>query len=618
MIRYQLFFLVQLLWYVSNTSAIVLDIIQDCSKQTCHPKPGNLVIGRELTTTTQCGQTKNEKYCVVEGCGDVQCSKCNSRKANKAHPVSHMTDSFLTHPNTWWQSSLGGRPETLQLDLQGRFYFTHLVMVFKSSRPAAMVIERSDNFGESWRPYSFYASDCAKEFGMVENEVTDEGAVCTSRYSDPEPCTKGEVIFRSLTPSYGRRFDPYSLEARERLQITNLRINLVKTQQCECATQNPTAKNKSSKLNYFAVYELIVGGTCSCNGHASECVPLSAEGNSNSQPENKIHGKCVCQHNTDGENCEKCLPLYNDAPWSPANALTNEPNACKACNCNGHADTCHFDEGVWKASGHLTGGVCDNCKHNTIGRHCEICKPGFYKDPRKDMSDPDVCIECPCQSVGTSNQPCDPYTGFCFCKQGVAEPFCDVCLPGYYGYSQDGCRQCACGEGGQCDPRSGACLLPQIPTGGHLERKHKKKNQGKRRNRQFRLEKGLGKFANCICPDRSLTGNEANLCDYDYVVRAKILKAVDKGSDIIVNASLKRVFKFPDMDVVEGAIELHPTSWTATGCTCPILLMEQDYLIAGSRDERSGRLIVDENSLVTEWGRDIGRDASSLMRKYCF
>ena len=69
---------------------------------------------------------------------------------------------------------------------------------------------------------------------------------------------------------------------------------------------------------YFAISNLVVGGRCRCNGHASECIESVTD-------DGKSKLKCKCEHNTDGDDCDKCLPLFNDTPWKRATRFSANP-----------------------------------------------------------------------------------------------------------------------------------------------------------------------------------------------------------------------------------------------------------------------------------------------------
>ena len=95
--------------------------------------------------------------------------------------------------------------------------------------------------------------------------------VCTQSYMCATFSFSLQVIFRALSPPYDVE-DPYSAKAQEQLKITNLRVQLLKRQSCPCQRNDPNAKPQH--FTHYAIYDFIVKGSCFCNGHADQCVPV--------------------------------------------------------------------------------------------------------------------------------------------------------------------------------------------------------------------------------------------------------------------------------------------------------------------------------------------------------
>ncbi|KAM6304189.1 laminin subunit beta-4 [Podargus strigoides] len=467
----------------------------DCGAGSCHPAVGDLLLGRskQLTASSTCGMNGPQKYCIIGYLeAEQKCFLCDSRYPYNPYTQhnSHMVENVITtfepdRKKKWWQSENGVDHVSIRLDLETVFQFSHLILTFKTFRPAAMLVEHSTDFGQTWKAFRYFAQDCAASFPDISSGPAKSvgDVICDSRYSDIEPSTEGEVVLKALDPSFEIE-NPYVPYIQELITLTNLRINFTKLHTLGDALLGRRHSDPLEKY-YYAVYEMVVRGSCFCNGHASQCDPMQNLRGDVFHQSGMVHGRCICHHNTEGLSCEKCKDFYNDAPWRPAEGA--QDNACKRCNCNGHSGRCHFDMAMYQASGGVSGGVCEDCQDNTMGQHCDQCKSFFYRDPLKDISDPQACLPCNCDPNGTlHNGVCESHTdpvlgtvaGQCPCKENVEGVHCDKCRANYYGLSGSdplGCQPCNCDPSGSlpfsiCDPATGECLCQQFATGQRCEK----------------------------------------------------------------------------------------------------------------------------------------------------
>ena len=127
-----------------------------------------------------------------------------------------------TKKQSWWQSQSGVENVTIQLDLEAEFYFTYLYMRFKTFRPAALLVERSYDYGQTWKVnlilfeytqrcqfytinikllqiYRYFAYNCTRDFGYAPKGPQNNLTVpyCDEHYSSVTPFTNGEVSYEN-------------------------------------------------------------------------------------------------------------------------------------------------------------------------------------------------------------------------------------------------------------------------------------------------------------------------------------------------------------------------------------------------------------------------------------
>ncbi|KAM9375661.1 laminin subunit beta-4 [Pholidichthys leucotaenia] len=462
-----------------------LEVQEPCPGSSCNPQLGDLLVGRaaQLSASSTCGLNGPQKYCIVGYLEEEQkCFTCDSRLPYDSHgnPDSHRIENIVTtfDPDRklkWWQSENGVHQVSIRLDLETVFQFSHLVLTFRSFRPAAMLVERSRDFGRTWKVFRYFAEDCSLHFPWASDEPADnvDDIVCDSRYSGPDPSTDGEVVLKALDPVF-KIENPYAPHIQDLITVTNIRVNFTRLFTLGDTLLGRRRRNPLDKY-YYAVYDMVVRGSCFCHGHADRCVPTDGGRGDVFTTTAMVHGRCVCQHRTAGENCERCQDFHHDSPWRPGGE--NAQNICRRCNCHGHADSCHFDAARYEASGGVSGGVCDDCRNDRMGPQCEQCRPFLYQDPQRSMEDPQGCIPCDCDPAGSRDGGlCDALSGRCVCKENVEGDRCDRCKRGFFalrGDDADGCQACRChplGSVGSCDQQTGSCQCDRLAVGPLCDR----------------------------------------------------------------------------------------------------------------------------------------------------
>uniref|UniRef100_A0A667GYS8 Netrin G1 n=1 Tax=Lynx canadensis TaxID=61383 RepID=A0A667GYS8_LYNCA len=384
-------------------------------------------------------------------------NECDASTPELAHPPELMFDFEGRHPSTFWQSATWKEyPKPLQVNITLSWSKTieltdNIVITFESGRPDQMILEKSLDYGRTWQPYQYYATDCLDAFHMDPKSVKDLSQhtvleiICTEEYSTGY-MTNSKIIhfeikdrfaffagpwLRNMASLYGQLDTTKKL--RDFFTVTDLRIRLLRP-----AVGEIFVDELHLARYFYAISDIKVHGRCKCNLHATVCV----------YDNSKL--TCECEHNTTGPDCGKCKKNYQGRPWSPGSYLPipkGTANTCIPsissignCECFGHSNRCSYID-------LLNTVICVSCKHNTRGQHCELCRLGYFRNASAQLDDENVCIAnvCDnellhCQNGGT-------------CHNNVR---C-LCPAAYTGIL---CEKLRCEEAGSCGSDSGQGAPP--------------------------------------------------------------------------------------------------------------------------------------------------------------
>ncbi|KAM8881066.1 netrin-G1 isoform X5 [Synchiropus splendidus] len=306
----------------------------------CQPEAADMTQFLKVTLdppNITCGDPP-ETYCALEN--PYMCNnECDASTEELAHPPKLMFDIEGRNPTTFWQSSSWKKyPKPLLVNITLSWNKTieltdDIVLTFESGRPEQMVLEKSLDYGRTWQPYQFYATDCLDAFTMEPKTVQDLtqhtllDIICTEDYSRGyvwkyDKTVRFEIKDRfalfagprlhNMASLYGQLDTTKNL--RDFFTITDLRIRLLRP-----ATGATMVDEDNLSRYFYAISDIKVLGRCKCNLHANSCVY------------DKEKLSCECEHNTTGPDCGRCKRNYQGRAWSAGSYLPIPKGTANIC-----------------------------------------------------------------------------------------------------------------------------------------------------------------------------------------------------------------------------------------------------------------------------------------------
>ncbi|KAF3857999.1 hypothetical protein F7725_011200 [Dissostichus mawsoni] len=296
-------------------------------------------------------------------------NECDATTEELAHPPELMFDFEGRNPTTFWQSTSWKKyPKPLQVNITLSWNKTveltdDIVLTFESGRPEQMVLEKSLDYGRTWTPYQFYATDCLDAFTMEPKTVGDLtqrtllDIICTEDYSrgyvwKNDKTVRFEIKDRfalfagprlhNMASLYGQLDTTKNL--RDFFTITDLRIKLLKA-----ATGATMQRQMKSTMTL-------------CEGASVTCMPTAVC---------LTRGSWAVSVNTtpQGQTAAAVRGITTEEPgvWAPTSPYPKEPqiyvtrvcdNAMLRCQNGG---TCHHHQRC-HCSPSFTGVLCERAR----------------------------------------------------------------------------------------------------------------------------------------------------------------------------------------------------------------------------------------------------------------
>lgn len=107
----------------------------------------------------------------------------------------------------------------------------------------------------------------------------------------------------------------------------------------------------------------------------------------------------------------------------------------------------------------------------------------------------------------------------------------------------------------------------------------------------------------CKCKPVRATQKTYFRNNYNYVIRAKVKEVKMKCHDVTAVVEVKEILKASLVNIPRDTVNLYTTS----GCLCPPLNVNEEYVIMGYEDEERSRLLLVEGSIAEKWKDRLGK-----------